>query len=163
MGKWDRYDYLRRFIDHKVNQKITLEEVYRSMRLEDMLEGNEKVILTDKNAKEIKEQLIAKWHNPGKNHNLLVELLLSSKEGSLKEIVLDDSRKEGYGFVFKETDVQSKKVEQIQQGILDFVEDYCAYVPAWVRESHVISGSDAYAVLKVLLQSEVDTQMEMGI
>lgn len=55
----------------------------------------------------------------------------------------------------------TKKVEQIQQGILDFVEDYCAYVPAWVRESHVISDSDA--VLKVLLQSEVDTQMEMGI
>ena len=263
MAKWDRYDYLRRFIDHKVNQKITLEEVYRSMGLEDMLDGNEKVILTDKNAKEIKEQLIAKWpkvlghyealskaaklyyenilkgckkalaidvgwagsgaialdqvvnrewnlgcdvigmiagtnsihnaepnatesflysgklvsylysqehnredwkwHNPGKNHNLLVELLLSSKEGSLKDIVLDDSRKEGYGFVFKKPDVESKKVEQIQQGILDFVRDYCAYVPAWVRESHVISGSDAYAVLKVLLQSEADTDMEMGI
>ena len=263
MAKWDRYDYLRRFIDHKVNQKITLEEVYRSMGLEDMLEGNEKVILTDKNAKEIKEQLIAKWpkvlehyealskaaklyyenllkgckkalaidvgwagsgaialdqvvnrewnlgcdvigmiagtnsihnaepnatesflysgklvsylysqehnregwkwHNPGKNHNLLVELLLSSKEGSLKDSVLDDSRKEGYGFVFKEPDVASKKVEQIQQGILDFVKDYCMYIPAWVRESHVISGSDAYAVLKVLLQSEVDTDMEMGI
>lgn len=46
---------------------------------------------------------------------------------------------------------------------LDFVKDYCAYVPARVRESHVISGSDAYAVLKVLLQSEVDTDMEMGI
>ena len=54
-------------------------------------------------------------------------------------------------------------MEQIQQGILDFVKDYCMYIPAWVRESHVISGSDAYAVLKVLLQSEADTDMEMGI
>ena len=52
-------------------------------------------------------------------------------------------------------------MEQIQQGILDFVKDYCMYIPAWVRESHVISGSDAYAVLKVLLQSEADTDMEM--
>ena len=80
-----------------------------------------------------------------------------------QDIVLDDSRKEGYGFLFKKPDVESKKVERIQQGILDFVRDYCAYVPAWVRDSHVISGSDAYAVLKVLLQSEADTEMEMGI
>ena len=263
MAKWDRYDCLRRFVDHKVNQNITLEEVYQSMGLEDMLEGDNKVVLTDKNAKAIKEQLISKWqevlehyqelskagklyygkvldgcaralaidvgwagsgaialdtvvnqewnlncdiigmiagtnsvhnaetnatesflysgklvsylysqehnreywkwHNPAKNHNLLVELLLSSKEGSLKDIVLNESTKDGYDFVFKKPDVESSKVEKIQEGILDFVKDYCTYVPAGVRDCHVISGSDAYAVLKVLLQSEADTEMEMGI
>lgn len=263
MAKWDRYDYLRRFVDHKVNQKITLEEVYQSMGLEDILEDDAKVILTDKNAKEIKERLIVKWpdvlehyeelskagklyyrnvlkgskkalavdvgwagsgaialeqivnrewnlecdiigiiagsnsvhnaepnatesflysgklvsflysqehnrecwkwHNPGKNHNLLVELLLSSKEGSLKDMVLDDSVKEGYSFVFKKPDVAEYKVEQIQQGILDFAKDYVAYVPDWIRDCHVISGSDAYAVLKILLRSEMNTDMEIGI
>lgn len=263
MAKRDRYDYLRRFIDHKVNQNLTLEEVYQSMGLEDMLKEDAKTVLTDKNAEAVKEALLArwsnvlehyeglrqagkqyysqvlkgckkalaidvgwagsgpialhsmvnqewkldcdivgmiagsnsvhnaepnasesflysgrlvsyfysqehnreywKWHNPGKNHNLLVELLLSSKEGSLKDMVPDKSAKEGYRFVFKKPDVAATKVEQIQKGIGDFARDYYAYVPEAVRKKHRISGSDAYAVLKLLLQEEADTGMEIGI
>ena len=263
MAKYDRYDFLRRFVDHKVNQKVTVREVYRSMGLEDLLDSNKEEFLKDNNAKKIKESLIArwedvmtcyqslseagklyykkvlngcknalaidvgwagsgalalntlvnkewkldceitgmiagsnsvhnaepnatesflyteelvsylysqehnrecwKWHNPAKNHNLLVELLLSSKEGSLKDIVLDDFVEDGYRFTFKEPDVAADKVEQIQQGIMDFAKDYCRYIPENVRSKHNISGCDAYAVLKILLQSEMDTDMEMGI
>lgn len=263
MAKYDRYDFLRRFVDHKVNQKITLEKVYQSMELENLLIKDKESYLTDKNAKAVKQNLLEnwqrvierydelskagklyyqkvldgckkvlavdvgwagsgamtldvlvnrewnlkcdvigmiagtnsvhnaeinaaesflysgrlvsylysqeknrenwKWHNPAKNHNLLVEYLLSSKEGSLRDIVLDENTTEGYRFVFKKPDVEALKVEQIQMGILDFAKDYCVYVPAWVRECHEISGSDAYAVLKILLQSEMDTEMEIGI
>ena len=263
MAKYDRYDFLRRFVDHKVNQKITLLEIYKSMGLEDMIEGDSQAYLTEKNVEEIKEALLVrwqevighyqelseagklyykkllcdckkalaidvgwagsgamaldyivnkewkvecdiigmiagtnsihnveanaaegflysgrlvsylysqeqnrenwKWHNPSKNHNLLVELLLSSKEGSLKNIILDDNASEGYRFVFKEPDVKTDVVEQIQQGILDFTKDYCTCIPKRYREKHLISGNDAYAVLKILLQSEMDTNMEMGI
>lgn len=263
MAKYDRYDFLRRFVDHKVNQKITLKEVYHSMGLEDMFGNQGDEYLSDKNAKEVKEDLIEcwqevlahyketsnagkiyyekvlngcnkalaidvgwagsgalaldilvnkewkldceivgmiagsnsvhnaepnatesflysgklvsylysqehnrdywKWHNPAKNHNLLVELLLSSKEGSLKDIVVDDSLEGGYRFVFKEPDVPEQEVEQIQQGIMDFAKDYCDYIPENMRKKHAISGSDSYAVLKILLQSEADSKMEIGI
>lgn len=263
MARYDRYDFLRRFVDHKVNQKITLSEIYKSMGLEDMLEGDSQAYLTDKNAEEIKEALLArwqeviehyqnlsqagkmyyekvlsecqkalaidvgwagsgamaldflanqewkfgcditgmiagtnsvhnaetnaaegflysgklvsylysqeqnrgnwKWHNPSKNHNLLVELLLSSKGGSLKDMVLDDAIQEGYRFIFKEPDVKADVVEQIQQGIMDFAKDYCRRTPKRYLEKHLISGNDAYAVLRILLQSEMDTDMEMGI
>lgn len=54
-------------------------------------------------------------------------------------------------------------VEQIQQGILGFAKDYCTCIPKRYREKHLISSNDAYAVLKILLQSEMDTNMEMGI
>ena len=263
MAKYDRYDFLRRFVDHKVNQKITLEKVYKAMELEALLSEDKLTYLTEKNVKEIKESLIKqwqsvtdkyeelsqagklyyqsalsgckkalaidvgwagsgamaldyivnkewnlncdiigmiagtnsvhnaevnaaesflysgklvsylysqeqnranwKWHNPAKNHNLLVELLLSSKEGSLKDIVLDKNISEGYRFIFKNPDVAEAVVENIQQGILDFAKDYTTYLPETVWKKHRISGSDAYAVLKILLHSEMDPDMEMGI
>lgn len=37
MASADRYDYFRRFLDHKVNQKLSLEEIFRSMELEELL------------------------------------------------------------------------------------------------------------------------------
>lgn len=263
MAKHDRYDFLRRFVDHKVNQKITLEKIYRSMELEELLSGDKEEYLTDKNVKDVKEHLLKhweyvteqyrelseagklyyqtvlsgckkvlavdvgwagsgamaldylvnlewnlgcdvigmiagtnslhnaepnaaesflysgklvsylysqeknrgnwKWHNPAKNHNLLVEFLLSSKEGSLKDIVLDKECEEGYRFVFKEPDVAEAVVEQIQQGIMDFAKDFTTYLPKEMWKNHVISGSDVYAVLKILLQSEMDPDMEIGI
>ena len=282
LAKYDRYDFLRRFVEHKINGGYCLSDIFRSMGLMDMLadfcrEANErdKAIaekrsrlapeshLTDKNAAIVKEYLIShwsevlahyedsrvaagryyrrvlencrhavavdvgwagsgalsldllvkrewkpdceitgiiagtntfhnaepdatepflytgklvsylysqeqnrenwKWHNPGKNHNLLVEQLLSSKEGSLANIVTDKESGEGYRFIFKEPDSEPQKVEQIQQGILDFVRDYQKYVPEYYRKSHCISGADAYAVLKILLQSKVRTELETGI
>ncbi len=282
LAKFDRYDFLRRFVEHKINGGYCLADIFRSMGLMDMLvafcgEANEsdKAIaekrsrlapesrLTDKNAAIVKEYLIShwsevlahyedsrvaagryyrrvlkncrhavavdvgwagsgalsldllvkrewkpdceitgiiagtntfnngepnaaesflytgklvsylysqelnrenwKWHNPGKNHNLLVEQLLSSKEGSLADIVTDKERKEGYRFLFKEPDTKSRRVEQIQQGILDFARDYQRYIPEYYQKIHSISGADAYAVLKILLQSKVSTELEAGI
>ena len=78
-------------------------------------------------------------------------------------MVLDDTTQEGYRFRFKEPDVRADMVEQIQQGIMDFAKDYCKHIPKRYLEKHLISGNDAYAVLKILLQSEMDTDMEMGI
>lgn len=263
MAKYDRYDFLRRFIDHKVNQNYTVKEIYQSMGLDDMFQMEQGEYLTDKNYSEVRKYLLFhwkeveshyqkmleagkkyysqvlsgcrkaiavdvgwagsgalaldllvnkewnlecdivgmiagtntlnntepnaseqflfsgklvsylysqehnrenwKWHNPSKNHNLLVELLLSAKEGSLKNIVLDNTVSKGYRFVFKEPDVAIKKVEKIQQGIKDFAKDYCKVMPKEYLEKHSISGSDAYAVLKILLQSDIATEMEMGI
>lgn len=104
-----------------------------------------------------------KWHNPGKDHNLAVELLLSSKEGSFKGFVLDETSEQGYRLLFKKPDCKPEKVAEIQQGVLDFAEDYCRYIPEDYRQVHAISGGDAYAVLKVLLQSKISVELEMGI
>lgn len=38
-ARYFKYDYFRRFIDHKVNQGYTLEKVFGSMEIEDMLGG----------------------------------------------------------------------------------------------------------------------------
>ncbi len=37
MAASDRYDFFRRFLDHKVNQKLSLEEIFRPMELEALL------------------------------------------------------------------------------------------------------------------------------
>lgn len=37
MASSDRYDYFRRFLDHKVNQKISLEKIFSSMELDPLL------------------------------------------------------------------------------------------------------------------------------
>lgn len=38
MASSDRYDYFRRFLDHKVNQKLSLEKIFCSMELEPLLD-----------------------------------------------------------------------------------------------------------------------------
>ena len=38
MASSDRYDYFRRFLDHKVNRKLSLEEIFLSMELEPLLD-----------------------------------------------------------------------------------------------------------------------------
>lgn len=38
MASSDRYDYFRRFLDHKVNQRISLEKIFQSMELELLLD-----------------------------------------------------------------------------------------------------------------------------
>ena len=262
MAKYDRYDYFRRFLYHKVNQKITLREIFQSMEIEDLLQENGEVYLTDQNVESVKEDLISRWsmvlehykelmeagrvyyekvlagcnnalaidvgwagsgaialdfiankewklqcdiigmiagsntannyevnasevflysgklvsflysqehnrefwkyHNPAEGHNLLIELLLSSAEGSLKNIILDNSSPKGYKFIFKSPDVEKKKVEGIQGGILDFVKDYTTLSPK-LTANHMISGSDVYSVLKIFLQSDIVTTMEKGI
>ncbi len=78
-----KHDYFRRFVDHKVNQGCTLQQVFESMELEDMLpalcreayreggarEGSQtsrtcltpQTCLTDRNAGQVKEYLKARW------------------------------------------------------------------------------------------------------
>ena len=65
-----KYDYFRRFLFHKVNQGYTLEKIFASMELEDMLEDcvqncggklNAETILTDKNAEMVKAYLMDHW------------------------------------------------------------------------------------------------------
>ncbi len=290
MAKYDRYDFLRRFVDHKVNQKYTIAGIFESMGLIDMMgdmineithNRTQDIIkldtyLTDKNAYVVRHYLLThwaevishykntmnaakqffssvlenckkvavidvgwagsgalaldtlvnkewelecdlvgllagtnsfhnvepyaseqflysgklvsylysqehnrenwKWHNPTKRHNLLIELLLSSKEGSLLDILsientviesLSDkspkSVNNNFCFIQKKPDVNGERVEQIHRGILDFVEEYCRYIPKYYRERHCISGSDAYAVLKILLQSDLQVELDEGI
>ena len=281
-ARYFKYDYFRRFIDHKVNQDYTLEDIFKSMEIEDMVdrmcEGfpkfaeelleskavfgkNEGMVrnvrkeaemtlktkLTDQNGWLIKEYLIAhwkevlahyeeqleagkmyyekvlqgckrvvavdigwagsgavaldyivneewkldceviglvagtntihnaepnmsepqlqsgklvsymysqghnrdiwKWHDAAKGHNLGVELLCSSMQGSLKgfrfENILDVNKK--YVGEFKEPDVDVYVVNMIQTGILDFVRI------AVENKVHIIgNGSDSYNIVKLM-------------
>lgn len=271
VAKYFKYDYLRRFIDHKVNKQIPLSNIFAAMGLTDMLPkmsawfsnlGND-TYLTDKNAPVIKEYLLSHWekvlshyadslsagkkyykkvlcgckkvlavdvgwagsgaitldhivnhiwnlncrvngviagtntwhnaepnaseqflftgsltsylysqehnrdfwkfHNPALDHNLLIEMLLSSEQGSFTGFETDEAAPEGYRLHFKDPDISPEKVRQIQRGILDFTEDYLRYVPLGFRHRNMISGGDAYAVLKILLQSDLKSELETGI
>lgn len=84
-----------------------------------------------------------KYHNPGKDHNIYMELLLSSTKASLKGFCLSNSEK-GYGFLFSDKGENKEMVKEIQCGILDFVEEYVAH---FKNDSYMfyISGRDAYA------------------
>ncbi len=284
-----KYDYFRRFIDHKVNQKYTLEKIFTSMEIEDMLDKmceefqafaeellhSEAVFgksermardvrreakidrdtkLTDQNAWMIKEYLIAhweevlahyeeqltagkmyyekvlkgckrvvavdvgwagsgavalnhivndiwrldcevigllagtntvhnaepnmsepqltsgklvsymysqghnrdiwKWHDAAKGHNLGVELLCSSTQGSLKGFYLD-KQAEGAPrcrIDLKEPDVDGSVVQEIQAGICKSVS---------LLSNTFINGYDAYAPIKVILKSDKDNLKEI--
>lgn len=64
-----KYDYFRRFLYHKVNQSYSLENIFRTMELDDMLpnflQGQESMDreteLTDKNVSIIKTYLMKNW------------------------------------------------------------------------------------------------------
>lgn len=66
MASSDRYDYFRRFLYHKVNQGISLEEIFKSMELEHLLcklpeRSLRKAVLTSDNVKGIKAFLLEHW------------------------------------------------------------------------------------------------------
>lgn len=66
MASSDRYDYFRRFLYHKVNQKITLEKIFESMELAHLLPKLpeklcEKDELTSENVKAVKKFLLEHW------------------------------------------------------------------------------------------------------
>lgn len=106
---------------------------------------------------------IWKSHQPGKNHNLLLEMLLSSQEGSLEAFQLDETAPDGYRLQFKKPDMPPKEVSEIQKGIKTFIDDYRKRVPDTYAENHDISGSDCYAALRILLQSEQNISIEMHL
>ncbi len=87
---------------------------------------------------------IWKFHDPGKNHNLYWEMLLDAPHGSLQGFYLDE---EGhYECRLKEAKVDTEKIKQIQNGILDFVRAYGRIMTKSVLFGK-ISGRDAYAPL----------------
>lgn len=66
MASSDRYDYLRRFVDHKVNQNITIEKVFSSMELDIMIEKLPASLstedkLTSENVKKVKKFFVENW------------------------------------------------------------------------------------------------------
>ncbi len=86
-----------------------------------------------------------KFHDEGKGHNLAIEFLLGSEEGSLKRLVWNEERNEILGEC-KEPDVPPDVVREIHSGIVDFAKQW----PAWCP----ISGRDAYSPLRLLLEQK---------
>lgn len=67
MAGYNKYDYYRRFLYHKVNQEKTLKEIFGAMELEDLLQKlprhfGQETPLTDSNVEEIKTFLDANWN-----------------------------------------------------------------------------------------------------
>lgn len=244
-----KYDYFRRFLYHKTNQGYSIESIFQSMELEDMLENflqggkyKKDTCLTDNNAEDVKKYFMGNWntvlrhyeeqskwakkyyqkvlngcqkaaavdvgwagsgaaaldhmvnkvwkldceiygliagtnsvynqepngseaflfhkkmdsymfsqshnrdlwkmHNPGKGHNIIVELLLASDTCSLKSF--DEA---GPVFCRKREEIDSR---QVQTGILDFIDDFLEKI----KDIPPISGRDAYAPIAVLLDNE---------
>lgn len=106
---------------------------------------------------------IWKSHQPGKNHNLLLEMLLSSREGSMTGFQLDETAPDGYRFQFKKPDMPSGEVSAVQKGIEKFIDDFFRLVPDTYAKNHCVSGSDCYAVLRILLQSKEKVSIEMHV
>ena len=63
MAGEDKHDYYRRFIHHKVNQNYQIEQILRSMRLDNVIELDLKKsdLLTDKNAMQLQALIDAQW------------------------------------------------------------------------------------------------------
>ena len=66
MASSDRYDFFRRFLDHKVNQEISLNKIFKSMELDHMLILLPKGLqpedkLTTENVKQVKKFFQENW------------------------------------------------------------------------------------------------------
>ncbi|MCR5100028.1 MAG: hypothetical protein K6B41_01585, partial [Butyrivibrio sp.] len=98
---------------------------------------------------------LLKKHDPEKGYNVFWELLLSSDkpqfkgfyEGDVRECIDDiyDSDK-NITLKFGRRDVDPKGAEEIQKGILDFVNDYSSHFGKHIH-MYDISGRDAYSPL----------------
>ncbi len=85
---------------------------------------------------------IWKLHDAGKGHNLYWEMLLDAPMGSFKGFYLDENGK--CRCEFKEAVTDVKKIEEVQEGVLDFVRQW---EKMWKSHGELakISGRDAYA------------------
>ena len=92
---------------------------------------------------------IWKRHDAGKMHNLYMEILLDSPQGSLKGFYPDE--KGSYRLEFKKNSNDKEKVLDIQRGILDFAKQWKA-LEQKTPLARYISGRDAYAPL-ILIES----------
>ena len=93
-------------------------------------------------------------HNPGKRHNVYLEMLLTSREPSLKGFALDPDGGVRLDFCAPDP-VDGQLIAEIQQGVLDFVENYCRHFAAY-PELFTIPGHDAYLPFRLALNSEKD-------
>lgn len=81
-----------------------------------------------------------KWHDAAKDHDLNLDLLCSSAQGSLKGFYLTGNGKM-YELRFRKPDVDRRVVEEIQRGIRDFAGQVVRIGEAMGREWR-ISGKD---------------------
>lgn len=93
---------------------------------------------------------IWKYHDPGKDHNLYWEILLDAPMGSFKGFYFDENGK--CECQFKEAQVDVKRIEEVQKGILDFVDQYQGIVSK-ASLADKISGRDAYAPMVNVMSS----------
>lgn len=90
---------------------------------------------------------LMKEHNPSANHNLYLEMLFTSIEPKFKGYYRDSLK-------FCNTVPQNEyAIVQIQQGILDFVKQYCTHFQKYSCLMD-IQGSDAYAPFKFALKND---------
>lgn len=97
MANGNRYDFFRRFLYHKVNQKITVKKIFDSMELADMLaechEVNGNDYLTNDNAAVIKSFLVSNWErvlHHYENEHKAAKLYYGKLIGDSKKIAVID-------------------------------------------------------------------------
>ena len=106
---------------------------------------------------------LLKKHNPSEDYNVYWELLLSSPNPPFAGYYAD-------GPHFGKNDIDSKKAEEIQRGIMDFVRMYSACFKSYPYMLD-ISGRDAYAPMlvasakheKYLRQIAADFNLETSV
>lgn len=91
-----------------------------------------------------KNRDIWKMHNPGKGHNVIVELLLCSDYPSFRGFT---SKKGEYRFCEKNHEIN---VQEVQKGILDFAEIFQKRIGTVPQ----ISGRDAFAPIELLYRNQ---------
>lgn len=92
-----------------------------------------------------------RFHDLRKKHNLWMELLFTSDSPTLRGFSRDGSGLPSFRFGRKEA--HHSEIRQIQQGILDYTEDWMTYFGQfWKQEMGQISGRDAYAPFRLFLR-----------
>lgn len=89
---------------------------------------------------------LLKKHNPNRNYNVYWELLLSSPSRQFRGFYFDVNGK--VAFDFGSQDANLSGIEEIQSGILDFVDCYQRHFNE-IPYMYQISGRDAYAPMLV--------------
>lgn len=102
-----------------------------------------------------------KYHDAGKGHNLGIELLLSSVEGSLQGFYLTEGS--GCEVRLKSPDADRHLVEEIQRGIRDFVSLAEPAFGVFKGKGEIqISGRDAYAPIRLLFEKHKEIDQWVG-
>ncbi len=103
---------------------------------------------------------IWKLHNPNLLHNLYWEILLDAPMGSFIGFYPDGAG--GVQYKFKEPKADTRKIEEIQSGILDFVKEYAVIQNKNTVLAH-ISGRDAYAPMVLAENKKNESFMKQNV